>query len=269
MEAEGRGCDQGGGGGSKGGEAGGSGGSQQPAFSVRIVSIDHYLAEPVEGLDVTSSQFMGLPTLSKVPVIRIFGATPGGKKTCLHMHKVFPYLYVSVPDDWPREKHELWGRVRQMALELDKVLNDQARGSMPEAAKANFSRNFVLKCEVVRGVPFYGCHLHERLFVKIYMLDPRKMAIASGFLLGGVVMGTQFQPLNCHIPYILQFMADMNLVGMGNLHCASFTTTLRATHFLLLPVLHPLACSPFAHLVCSQPENSNEIISDPEPRAGI
>ncbi|CAH1225119.1 REV3L [Branchiostoma lanceolatum] len=55
-------------------------------FSVRIVTADHYQAPPVRGLDVCRSEFRGADT-RRVPVVRIFGATPGGKA---RPHGLFP-----------------------------------------------------------------------------------------------------------------------------------------------------------------------------------
>lgn len=46
-------------------------------FSVRIVNVDHYLSAPLQGLDITYSQFRG-SQVKQVPVIRIFGSTPAG-----------------------------------------------------------------------------------------------------------------------------------------------------------------------------------------------
>ena len=57
-------------------------------FVVRIVSIDYYMAHPVPGLDVCYSELEGT-TIESVPIIRVFGATPGGQKACAHVHGVW------------------------------------------------------------------------------------------------------------------------------------------------------------------------------------
>lgn len=64
-----------------------SAGQQQPHFAVRIVYIDYYTRKPVSGLDVTYSQLQGT-AIEQVPVVRVFGSTPSGQKTCVHIHKV-------------------------------------------------------------------------------------------------------------------------------------------------------------------------------------
>ena len=56
-------------------------------FSVRIVSLDHYMATPVAGVDACWSELEG-GAIQKVPVVRIFGSTPAGQKACLHLHGV-------------------------------------------------------------------------------------------------------------------------------------------------------------------------------------
>ena len=46
-------------------------------FSLRIVSTSHYQAEPLPELDVVYSSFRS-SDVRKVPILRIFGATPAG-----------------------------------------------------------------------------------------------------------------------------------------------------------------------------------------------
>lgn len=48
-------------------------------FSVRIVTADYYMASPLRGLDICQSPLTQLP-VKKVPVVRVFGATPAGKR---------------------------------------------------------------------------------------------------------------------------------------------------------------------------------------------
>ena len=64
-----------------------SSGDQEETFVVRIVSLDYYMAKPIPGLDMCHSQLEGT-AIERVPVVQIYGATPGGQKTCLHLHKV-------------------------------------------------------------------------------------------------------------------------------------------------------------------------------------
>jgi hypothetical protein len=66
-----------------------SGPPTRSAFlKVRIVNIDHYLAEP-GSMDNTVSPFSSEPqALLKVPIVRVFGSTPAGQKVCLHIHQV-------------------------------------------------------------------------------------------------------------------------------------------------------------------------------------
>jgi hypothetical protein len=56
-------------------------------FAVRIVSLDYYYAPPLPGLDPTVIPGSGTP-IPKVCVLRVFGSTPSGQKTCLHVHQV-------------------------------------------------------------------------------------------------------------------------------------------------------------------------------------
>lgn len=60
---------------------------REPTFSLRIVSLDYYLAAPIPGLDVCYSSLEGT-AVERVPIVRVFGATPAGQKCCLHIHKV-------------------------------------------------------------------------------------------------------------------------------------------------------------------------------------
>jgi DNA polymerase zeta len=74
------------------------------------------MASPIEDLDVTYSTFRSC-RIKKVPVLRIFGSTPAGQKTCLHLHGIFPYIYVPVPGNANE------GFIYRLAASIDKALN--------------------------------------------------------------------------------------------------------------------------------------------------
>lgn len=105
-------------------------------FAIRIVNVDYYMSPPIPELDVMYSEFRG-SSVNHVPVIRIFGSlTTGecnilfydeflfkarlflGKKICLHVHGVFPYIYI--PFDGTESVNSA---MYQTATSLDKSLN--------------------------------------------------------------------------------------------------------------------------------------------------
>ncbi|XP_014783409.1 DNA polymerase zeta catalytic subunit [Octopus bimaculoides] len=169
-------------------------------FSVRIVTADYYVSNPVAGLDAKLSSSV------QVPVIRIFGSTPAGQKTCLHVHGVFPYLYVPYDGTQPCSTY-----LHQFAASLDKAINI-ATGHSTSNTK------HVYKISLVSGIPMYGYHEKEEQFLKIYFYNPNLIKKVADLLLGGAVLNKVFQPHEAHIPYLLQMFIDYNLYGMNLLN---------------------------------------------------
>ncbi|GAY60125.1 hypothetical protein CUMW_199630 [Citrus unshiu] len=169
-------------------------------FSVRIVSIDHYMAPPIPGYDICYSNLQG-GKVNEVPVIRVYGSTPAGQKTCLHIHRALPYLYVPCADIPVQLRQEDDGYMHAISLALEKAL--KVKGS------AGSKRQHVHECSLVRAKKFYGYHSSEELFIKIYL---------SLVFQGGAVFDKSLQPHESHIPFLLQFLVDYNLYGMGHLH---------------------------------------------------
>ncbi|EKX50866.1 hypothetical protein GUITHDRAFT_54961, partial [Guillardia theta CCMP2712] len=140
---------------------------------VRLCSIDYHMSYPVEGLDVIESRYMG-ERLQRVPILRIFGITSEGQKACVHLHRAFPYLYVPVLEQWcSLAPAQLDSRIKQLAKSMDMALKELDAASSMDQEREGGDRGrrkpkqHVLKAQVLRGTPFYGCHLSQQLFVKI------------------------------------------------------------------------------------------------------
>ncbi|XP_010674733.1 DNA polymerase zeta catalytic subunit isoform X5 [Beta vulgaris subsp. vulgaris] len=178
-------------------------------FSVRIVSIDYYMAPPIPDISISYSSFQG-GSVKEVPVIRIFGATPGGQKACVHVHRALPYLYVPCSDIPLQFNSEGIINENAISLAVEKAL--KLKGN------AGSKRQHVHGCTLVRAKKFYGYHSSEELFVKIYLYYPHDVSRAANLLLSGAVFEKRLQPYESHIPFLLQFMVDYNLYGMGLMH---------------------------------------------------
>ncbi|XP_078256037.1 DNA polymerase zeta catalytic subunit [Rhinoraja longicauda] len=178
-------------------------------LSVRIVTADYYMCSPLPGLDVCYSEFRQAE-VSKVPVVRIFGPTPAGQKTCLHLHGTFPYLYV--PYDGFGQQPER--HLRQLAFSIDRALN-------VSLGNPSSSIQHVFRVSLVSGMPFYGFHEKEEQFMKIYLYNPLMVKRVCELLQGGAVMNRSYQPYEAHLPYLLQLFIDHNLYGMNLIHLAA------------------------------------------------
>ncbi|CAG0890797.1 unnamed protein product, partial [Darwinula stevensoni] len=176
-------------------------------LSVRIVVVNYHMTTPTLNLDPTYSSFRG-SGIHKVPVIRIFGSTPNGQKTCLHIHGIFPYFYVPYDGSISPERV-----CHILAASLDKALN-LAMGQ-PESS----TQQHVYKVVMVSGLPFYGYHRRECQFLKVFFYNPLIIKKAADLLLSGCIMGQSLQPHETHIPFILQFLMDFKLYGMNLIKC--------------------------------------------------
>jgi DNA polymerase zeta len=99
-------------------------------ISVRIVLTDHYITSVNSQFDPVYSKLQH--QIKQVPIIRIFGPNEegsctkkseakiilffSGKKVCLHLHGIFPYLLVKSPTNDLR-----YGE--QLAQSLDMAIN--------------------------------------------------------------------------------------------------------------------------------------------------
>ncbi|XP_061479614.1 DNA polymerase zeta catalytic subunit [Rhineura floridana] len=178
-------------------------------FSVRVVTADYYMSSPLPGLDPCQSHFREAP-VKKVPVVRVFGATPTGQKTCLHLHGIFPYLYVPYDGYGQLPEHYL----HHLAFSIDRALN-VALGNPSSSVQ------HVFKVSLVYGMPFYGYHEKERQFMKIYLYNPAMVKRVCELLQGGAIMNKSYQPHEAHIPYLLQLFIDYNLYGMNLINLAA------------------------------------------------
>ncbi|XP_015597697.1 DNA polymerase zeta catalytic subunit isoform X2 [Cephus cinctus] len=174
-------------------------------FSILLVTADSYQAAPVPGLDPTYSDFRG-SEVKRVPVIRIFGSTQNGEKTCLHIHGVFPYIYV--PCTSMEDGNSL---AYNLATSLDSAINV----SLGCTASKN---QHVFKIQKVSGIPLYGYHKKKHQFFKVYFYNPAMIKKATDLLQNGLVLKQSLQPHEAHIPYILQFMIDYNIYGMSTVN---------------------------------------------------
>eukprot|EP00898_Chlorokybus_atmophyticus_P008072 jgi/Chlat1/8266/Chrsp78S07693 len=206
---------------------------QHQMFSVRIVGIDHYMARPVDGLDALQSPLTG-GHAGLVPIIRIFGATPAGQKTCLHVHKashrcllapgfqfiesVLPYFYIPYDDDLPQQPTEALAYVKKLAAAVEKSTEYSgpvtgAEGGVPTVRRRARCLHSVT---LVRARPFYGYNVEEKLFVKIILYKPHDVGRIASVLQSGAVLNRKFQPHEAHIPYLLQFKASVSTRFMSH-----------------------------------------------------
>jgi len=60
----------------------------EAVVSVRLVTADYYMSNPICGLDIGYSTYRGME-IKKIPVIRIFGSTSSGYQVLVLMYLLF------------------------------------------------------------------------------------------------------------------------------------------------------------------------------------
>ncbi|KAJ3150701.1 DNA polymerase zeta [Geranomyces michiganensis] len=200
-----------------------------PFISIRIVSMDHYMAYPNRLLDHTATQFSQPSHATfRVPVVRIFGVTPHGQKACVHLHNAYRYFYI--PYTGPPLADDNADLVRSYIHRLGCSINHAtalAYGKDRDDAGKNI---YIASIALVKGIPFYGVHPVYQPFLKVCILNPAHAKKIVTILQSGTVLGTCFQPYEVHLSYLHQLFIDYDLYGMDFIHLAHAR--------FRLPILH-------------------------------
>ncbi|KAF7784324.1 hypothetical protein Agabi119p4_489 [Agaricus bisporus var. burnettii] len=151
-------------------------------FSVQIYQIDYVLSPPGP---LDRSHY------PRVPILRIFGQSSVGLRTCLHVHQVYPYCYIEYQGDLDLR------HVKQYVRKFKKSLNHAIALSLKRDPNSTKSQ-YVCAVVLVKGVKFYGFHSQYSPFLKIILLDPRLMNRVATILQSG------------------SFMCDFGLYGCGS-----------------------------------------------------
>ncbi|KAL7687193.1 putative DNA-directed DNA polymerase, family B, ribonuclease H-like superfamily [Plasmopara halstedii] len=184
---------------------------------VEAVVVDYYMNSPLPAGAIEK-----LPNspcylrAREVPVIRLFGATPAGQKALIHIHGILPYFYFRANDDPDFEDPE---RLRKLLPRLAKDIEianaskqQQRQRNNPKARSSSSAGRVIAK--VIR-TPFYGYHPRPKLFVQIFLYNPRLVTSVIQMLENGEIGDRHFQPYEAHIPFLLQIFADYNIEGLN------------------------------------------------------
>lgn len=163
--------------------------------------MDFFMSKPTTHFDPVHSPLRNF-VVQKVPVIRVFGNSVKGRKACVFVHGVFPYLYIPFP-----HKPITEATLQQVAASIDKSLNI--------ALGYKVSVQHVFHVSVCEKIAMYGYNETPSTFLKIFLYEPYHVRKLEDLLLNGAVLNERFQPHESHVPYILQFSMDYNLYGMS------------------------------------------------------
>jgi len=135
-------------------------------FQMRIVNVDVALSPPTPGEDVEWCSLTGSP-VKQVPVLRLFGSTPAGQKVAAHIHNVFPYFFVDLPQDEPEKyltNDKVTAFIQRLAASIDRAMDLSFGNKL-------MNGQYVHDIHLVKGRPFYGYSFAEMFYFKIYMSD--------------------------------------------------------------------------------------------------
>ncbi|KAF2022180.1 hypothetical protein BU24DRAFT_488449 [Aaosphaeria arxii CBS 175.79] len=184
-------------------------------FRFRLNCIDHYQAAPTD-LDPVLRRHAGPSqrhNAPQVPIIRAFGATETGQKVCAHIHGALPYLYLEYSGGLDNETVDTY--ISNLRASIDHALATAYRRNAYDGKYV-----YVGHITLVKGVPFFGYSVGNKIFLKVYLLNPLHMTRFADLLYQGAILNRKFQPYESHMQYILQWMCDFNLYGCAYMDCA-------------------------------------------------
>lgn len=159
-----------------------------------------------------------------LPVLRIFGTTPGLQKICANIHLCYPYFYVPFPMDStdPLRPERVVKLCQRFAVSLNHAICLAMRQNPTGQENTNKHGGgtdpkhlHVVSVMLVKGTPIYGYHIGYSYFLKVSLINPSRIYVALEQLRKPAVLGREWQPHEAHMNHVLQFMCDFDLYGCG------------------------------------------------------
>lgn len=184
-------------------------------------------------------------TSGEVPIIRVYGVTDEGNSIVAFIHGYTSYAYFALPEGYElkyeteTQKNVILGNIRD-------VLNARMRNAK--------SYNRRIEADIIQGVQYLEDHKsimgystsHTR-FLKVFVSLPDyisalKRVMEEGVSLPGISAvekkqqnvwedghsaGTNYQPFECNVPFVLRFMIDQTICGAGWLTLPKGTYSLK------------------------------------------
>ncbi|PKI85068.1 DNA-directed DNA polymerase [Malassezia vespertilionis] len=175
-----------------------------PALRVYLTTFDYVVQAPGP-YDRAQSVFTRRSALlPRVPVVRAFGVTPTGQHACMHIHNVFPYCFVEYKGELKPDV--VLPYIQRLGHELNRAFGHAFQ-------QPNREMQLIAAIHLCKAHPFYGYHEQQHYYLKISYVDPNLRIRLASILASGKVMETRFQPMEAHVPFILQWMLDYKLYG--------------------------------------------------------
>ncbi|WKX99192.1 hypothetical protein Q1695_014235 [Nippostrongylus brasiliensis] len=177
----------------------------EPVFKIRNV-----LCEYTMGLPSAVNRALYADSKHQVPTFHIFGITSEGKKACVHVHGVLPYLLLRVGADFTPTLGRLMTEKLNRLIQREMALKDGSK------EMRSFS-DYVCRIEPVVGKSIYGYHEEDEQFAKIFFYNPFYRAKLFDALARELDEFPIMQPFEAHTPFILQFFIDNSIFGMDEI----------------------------------------------------
>ena len=133
-------------------------------FSMRLIEVEPLTAPPVAGLDEMWNTLDAKP-IKKVPLLRLYGATPAGQKCSVTVHNAYPYFFVNIPES-VLQQHDTYEKLAGYATQLAHALN---RATQLNLASKSLDAQYIHMISVVQAKPFYGYSPDHELYFKIFL----------------------------------------------------------------------------------------------------
>lgn len=166
----------------------------------------------VEYRTVFPRQRRGQQRRGVVPEIYIYGKTKSGAPVVLVVHEYLPYFYVDAPPHMRADQADEYVRALK-----EHVARHCKHGGVKR--RANSTHDVVVRAELVHRRVFYMYDPEPSPKVKVYCNDPyhiksvAEVAQRGGFIVGGEEVPHARRVYECNLPYLSQFLIDMELKG--------------------------------------------------------